>query len=211
MKKNQTNLLILNCVFVVSLILSNILAAKIVTFGSFVIPAAVVAYPITFLMTDIVGEIWGKKQANLTVKIGLACQILSLGLIFLAIQLPVAGFADNQEVFQSIMGAGVRVTLASMTAYICSQSWDVAVFHSLKAKSNGKHKWLRNNVSTMTSQIIDTSIFITVAFYGVVPNLLVMILSQYVIKFTFALLDTPIFYLLTRESKVEEELEKSII
>ena len=122
-------------------------------------------------------------------------------LIGLAILLPVAPFADNQAEFQSIMGQSFRVVAASLTAYIIAQFNDVFIFHKLKEKTNGKHKWLRNNLSTMTSQLIDTAIFITIAFIGTVPNIWVMIASQYLIKFTYSLLDTPFFYLLTKEPK----------
>lgn len=199
MKKTQQNLMLLTGVFLSSLIIANIVSAKIVSFWGLVIPAAVVAYPLTFLMTDVIGEIWGKEQANKTVKLGFICQLISLALIGLAILLPVAPFADNQAEFQSIMGQSFRVVGASLVAYLIAQFNDVLIFHKLKDKTNGKHKWLRNNVSTMTSQLLDTAIFITIAFIGTVPNIWVMIASQYLIKCIYALLDTPIFYLLTKE------------
>lgn len=197
MKKTETNLALLTSIFVMSLVLANILASKILMIGNLVIPSAVVAYPITFLMTDVIGEIWGKEQANKTVRIGLFCQLMALGLIIAAIFLPIAPFANNQDMFVGILGSSLRVTLASLIAYMCSQSWDVFVFHKLKDKSI-KHKWLRNNASTMTSQIIDTAIFITIAFYGTVPSILTMIVSQYIVKLIIALIDTPFFYALTK-------------
>lgn len=198
MKKTEQNLQILIGIFVVSLIVANIVSAKIVSFWGMVIPAAIVAYPLTFLITDVIGEIWGKDMANKTVKIGFICQLVSLTLIGLSILLPVAPFADNQAEFVGIMKSSFRVVTASLVAYLISQSWDVWLFHKLKEKCNGKHKWLRNNASTLTSQMIDTAIFITIAFWGVVPNILVMILSQYLIKAVYALLDTIPFYLLTK-------------
>lgn len=212
MKKTISNLNLLNAIFCVLLILANILASKIVQLGIFTIPAAVVAYPFTFLITDIIGELWGKNEANKTVRNGLICQIFALILTFCAIHLPVAPFADNQSQFISILGGSIRVTIASLVGYLCSQSWDVWVFHKIRNSYIKKHnttaggRWLWNNGSTMTSQIIDTAIFITVAFYGVVPNILTMIISQYVIKFIIALCDTPIFYLLTGKAKTKEEL-----
>ena len=201
MRKTEKNLMLLNCLFVVSLIIANVVASKIVSFWGLVVPAAIVAYPVTFLITDVIGEIWGKDEANRTVKIGFICQIFSLILITLAIMLPVAPFADNQLEFKSILGQSFRCVLASLIAYICSQSWDVFVFHKLKNINGEKHKWLRNNLSTMTSQIIDTAIFITIAFWGSVPNIITMILSQYLVKLVYALLDTPFFYILTRKRK----------
>ena len=201
MRKTEKNLSLLNCLFVVSLIIANVVASKIVSFWGLVVPAAIVAYPVTFLITDVIGEIWGKDEANRTVKIGFICQIFSLILITLAIMLPVAPFADNQLEFKSILGQSFRCVLASLIAYICSQSWDVFVFHKLKDKTGNSKKWLRNNSSTMTSQIIDTAIFITIAFWGSVPNIITMILSQYLVKLVYALLDTPFFYILTRKIK----------
>lgn len=200
MKKTEQNLQILVGIFVVSLIVANIVSAKIVSFWGLVIPAAIVAYPLTFLITDIIGELWGKDIANRAVKIGFICQLVSLVLIGLSILLPVAPFADNQAQFVGIMKSSFRVVAASLVAYLVSQSWDVWLFHKLKEKCNGKHKWLRNNASTLTSQMIDTAIFITIAFWGVVPNILIMILSQYLIKSIYALLDTIPFYLLTKNS-----------
>lgn len=206
MKKTERNLILLNCVFVVSLIVANIVSSKIVMLGWITVPAAIVAYPLTFLMTDVIGEIWGKEEANRTVRVGFVCQIISLIMIALSIVLPVAPFANNQSEFTSIMGSSFRVVFASMIAYLCSQSWDVFFFHKVRNWYIAKHgttkggKWIWNNGSTMTSQIIDTAIFITIAFYGTVPNIFVMILSQYLIKFIYAALDTPFFYFLTRNS-----------
>ena len=200
MKQTQTNLTILHGIFITSLLIANVLSAKIVTFWGMVIPAAIVAYPLTFLMTDLIGEIWGKEQANQAVKLGFICQITSLIMIGLAILLPVAPFADNQAEFRGIMGQSFRVVAASLVAYYCSQSWDVWIFHKIREMNTG-YKWIRNNVSTMTSQLIDTAIFITIAFYGLVPNIWVMIFSQYLIKIVYAALDTIPFYLLTRGSE----------
>ena len=201
MQKTDKNLLILNGIFITSLLIANVVSAKIVTFGGLVIPAAIVAYPLTFLMTDVIGEIWGKEQANQSVKLGFICQIISLVLIGLSILLPVAPFADNQAEFKGIMAQSFRVVAASLVAYYCSQSWDVWVFHKIREKGTS-NKWLRNNLSTMTSQIIDTAIFITIAFIGTVPNIWVMIGSQYLIKCIYALLDTIPFYYLTKGSEI---------
>lgn len=207
MKKTQSNLLILNTVFVTALLIANVAASKVVSFLGLTVPAAIVAYPLTFLVTDVIGEIWGKDEANRTVKIGVLCQLISLALISIAVALPVASFADNQEAFESILGQSARIVIASLVAYLCSQSWDVLIFHKIRDAYIRKHgstkggKWIWNNVSTMTSQIIDTAIFITIGFWGVVPDLPTMIISQYIVKWFYALLDTPFFYLLTRKEK----------
>lgn len=205
MRKTEKNLMLVNAIFITSLLIANVVSSKIVSFWGLTVPAAIVAYPLTFLMTDVIGEIWGKEEANKTVKLGFICQMISLALIGGAILLPVAPFADNQAQFTAILGSSFRVVFASMVGYLVSQSWDVWIFHKVRDAYIKKHgstkggRWIWNNASTMTSQIIDTAIFITIAFIGVVPNIWTMILSQYLVKFVYALLDTPFFYLLTRK------------
>ena len=212
MKKNEKNLILLNGIFVTSLVISNVMSSKIVAIGALTIPAAVVAYPLTFLMTDVIGEIWGKQEAGNTVRLGFICQVLSLILIALGMALPVAPFANNQDAFTAILGSTFRIVAASMIAYLCSQSWEVWVFHRVRSWYIEKHgsidggRWIWNNLSTMTSQLIDTSIFIVLAFYGTVPNILNMILSQYLVKFVYAALDTIPFYLLTNRQNKEEAI-----
>lgn len=205
LKKNDKNLAFVNGVFVTSLLIANVVSSKIVYFCGLTVPAAIVAYPVTFLMTDVIGEIWGKDEANRTVRLGFVCQCFSLLLIWLAMILPVAPFANNQREFLQVLGSSFRVVVASMIAYIISQSWDVWVFHKIRDWYITEHgsthggRWIWNNASTMTSQMIDTAIFIFGAFYGVVPDIVNMILSQYVIKALYALLDTIPFYLLTND------------
>jgi len=207
MKKTEKNLGLVNGIFVTSLLIANVVSSKIVSFCGLVVPAAIVAYPLTFLMTDVIGEIWGKEEANRTVKLGFICQCVSLVLIWLALLLPVAPFADNQAEFVAILSSSFRIVAASMIAYICSQSWDVWVFHKIRdayiarCGSVKGGRWIWNNVSTMTSQMIDTIIFITCAFYGVVPDLWSMVLSQYIVKVIYAALDTIPFYILTNKPR----------
>ncbi len=202
MKKTNDNLIAINAVFIMSLLVANVVAGKVVDLFGFIVPAAVVAYGITFLCTDVINEIWGKKEAEKTVKLGFKIQVASMVLILLAIWLPPAIFAVDFNIsFKTVLGQNVRVVFASLTAYTISQAHDVISFNFWRNKTKGKHKWIRNNLSTLTSQIIDTAIFITIAFWGLVPNLLWMIFSQYVVKAVIALIDTPFFYLLTRKTK----------
>lgn len=202
MKKTNDNLIAINAVFIMSLLIANVVAGKVVDLFGFIVPAAVVAYGITFLCTDVINEIWGKEEAQKTVKLGLKIQLASTALILLAIWSPPAVFAvDFNAAFKTVLGQNVRVVFASLTAYTISQAHDVISFNFWRNKTKGKHKWLRNNASTLVSQIIDTAIFITIAFWGMVPNLLWMIISQYIVKAIIALLDTPFFYLLTRNNK----------
>ena len=228
MKKTNTNLMICAMVFAVALVIANVVTAKTVQtgiplFGSTIlVPSAVVCYCITFLMTDVVGEIWGRKEAQTIVFSGFGCQILALCLILLAQALPAAD-ANMQTSFDMLLGQNGVFVVASMAGYLLSQSWDVFVFHRIRNRilANGgseRSRWIWNNASTMTSQLIDTVVFIGIAFgigFGwlfdpaTIGQLGAMMVGQYLCKFALAALDTPFFYLLTR--KVENpQLESAV-
>lgn len=198
----------LSGIFVGLLLLSNIVAVKLISVGSWiVIPAAAVIYVCTYPILDVLTEAYGKEAARKTVQTGFIAQLLAIGFIWIAIHLPAAPFYENQDAFETIFSAGFRVTIASLAAYVISQNLDVTIFDKLKRKHGTKQLWVRNNVSTMVSQLVDTTIFITIAFAGTMPLavLLGMIASQYVFKFAIAILDTPIVYLLVAICKKNEE------
>lgn len=195
----QNKLTLLTAFFVTSVVIANVLAGKVVAFGDYVIlPAAVVTYAFTFLLTDIINELYGKKAAQRAVFFGFYAQVFAMVMIYVGMLLP-ALEQEMQNAYEMLLGQNFRFVVASMAAYFIAQSWDVWIFNKLKDKTNGKHKWLRNNASTMSSQFIDTAIFITIGFWGSVPSLWAMIVSQYCVKLVLAALDTPIFYLFTKE------------
>ncbi len=199
--KGMTYMLITG-LFVASLVISNVVAGKILDLAGFIVPGAFLLYAITFLMTDLMNEIYGRKEATKLVQVGFIASIFAAVFIYLTQLLPAAAFATEvQGAYEILLGTNLRFVVASMLAYYISQMWDVWVFSLLRKKTNGKAKWLRNNVSTLTSQVIDTAIFIVIAFIGQVPDIMWMIVSQYVLKMLVALADTPIFYLLTRKIK----------
>lgn len=212
MKKTTNNLILLTTLFVASLLTSNIISSNGMIYTNIFIgkiqllaPAAVLAYAITFLCTDVIGQIWGKKEANFAVICGLVSQILCSLLIFITPILFKPWF-EGSDTYSALNSLG-WFTLGSLIAYCCSQTWDVFIFHKLKDKfdNDPKKRWIWNNGSTMTSQIIDTVIFISIGFgiglgmRGL--DLVGIMIGQYCIKFCLALLDTPIFYLLTRTRK----------
>lgn len=189
----------LNGLFVGLLILSNVLAVKLFSIGEWIVlPAAVIIYVFTYPILDVITESYGKEAARRTVLTGFLAQILAVLFIWIAIKLPAASFYENQESFELIFTAGFRVTIASLAAYLVSQNLDVTIFDKLKKRHGEKKLWIRNNLSTMASQLVDTAIFITIAFYGTMPigALIGMIFSQYIFKFIVAVLDTPIVYAL---------------
>ena len=201
MQKTTFNLILLNSIFMIGLVMSNLFGGKIISVLGFTVAGAIITYPLTFLSTDIIGEIWGKQEANDCVKIGIIVQLIFLALGYLSLAIPAQEASKSlQQSLTVVLNQGLRMTLASLGAFSVSQFLDVLLFHKLKESCNGKKKWLRNNLSTMTSQLVDTLIFITIAFYGVVDNLPAMVLGQYVIKLLLALGDTPFFYFFTRRT-----------
>ena len=186
--------------FVTSLLMANILASKIVVIGGLILPAAIILYPLTFLFTDVVSEIEGKESARTLVMTGFYMSIVMVAVIFIGRLLPAAPFWQNQGAYEIILGSTPRIVLASMIAYLISQNHDVWAFHWLKKKTEGRYLWLRNTCSTVASQLIDSVLFIGIAFAGTYPmkTIAVMIASQYLVKVGIALLDTPFCYLLVK-------------
>lgn len=201
MEKLSKKKLMITSFFITALVISNVVAGKIVMIGPFVVPGAFLLYAITFLMTDLASELYGRDEAQKLVNSGFIVSLFATLMIFLTGLLPVAPFASaTQEAYQVLLGSNFRVVAGSMVAYYVSQTWDVWMFELCRKKTGSKMKWVRNNLSTMTSQILDTAIFIIIAFWGSVPNILWMIISQYLLKLVIAALDTPFFYLLTKET-----------
>ena len=205
-------------IFSVSLVISNVVTGKLVDvpinlFGQHIqLPGAAVCYAITFLMTDVIGEIWGKNEANQCVRWGFICQILASLLILFTQYLPAVN-PDMQASYDALLGQNWIFVIGSLVAYFASQSWDVFIFHKVRTKmidrnpENRRNRWIWNNLSTLTSQIIDTALFIGIAFgigFGwlfdstMLPVLAGMCVGQYLLKAILAIIDTPIFYLLTR-------------
>lgn len=193
MPKNEKFFIILLCIFAGSLTLSSILANKIITIFGFFVPAGVLGYSITFFATDTISEIWGKKRANFVVIGGFFALLIALILIMLSLFWEKAPFWEGDAAYSAILGSTPRIIIGSFVAYLVSQFTDVWTFHFFKRITNSKHLWLRNNLSTMSSQLIDTVLFITIAFYGVLP-IGQMIFGQWLIKCIIAGLDTPIVY-----------------
>ena len=188
-------------IFVGLVVMAQILANKIVLFGTFTLPAGVIVYATSFLVTDILCEFYGKKKALEAVWGGFLASILLVLAVKIAIAWPPAPFWPGQEAFQATLSMTERIVLGSLVAYLVSQNWDVRVFHKLKEMTGGRHLWLRNNVSTMTSQALDTVIFITIAFYGVLP-VVPLIVGQYIVKLLIAAMDTPFIYVVRGARKL---------
>ena len=222
-KRAEWVFIVLSGLFLGSLTMLNILGiTKFISldfslFGTkipFPIAVGVLAYPITFLCTDFISELFGKKRANMVVWVGLILNIWVLFILWLGGVLPPGAETDitgnvlpdsNGWVFYEIRTATFAATSASMVAYITAQFVDVQIFHMLKKKTNGRHLWLRNNVSTLVSQLVDsTAVILITHFYAnalpkdsmgnITQPLIYFIMASYIFKALTALVDTIPFY-----------------
>jgi uncharacterized integral membrane protein (TIGR00697 family) len=191
-------LAVLATLFVTCLITANIITVKLISVWGWVVPAGVIAYPLTFLFTDVITELYGRKVASKIVWLGFGASVLMVILVVGGRLLTPAAIWEGQAAYDSVLGMVPRIVLASMIAYLASQHHDVFAFSFWRQKTKARFLWLRNNASTMVSQAVDTGLFITIAFWGTVPNsvLVNMLVTQYVIKLAIAALDTPFCYLM---------------
>lgn len=196
--------LFLATLFITALIVCNLIANKFLTvdlgFKTFVLSAGVLPYPITFLVTDILSEIYGRKKTNQVVMMGFAALIFTLFILWLGSMFPsVADSPVNDELYQAAYGNSWRVIMSSMVAYIIAQLVDVRLFHFWKGLTGGKYLWLRNNASTVVSQLVDTTLVVSVLFVGVKSwnEIGEMIRDGWMFKALAALADTPFLYLAT--------------
>ncbi|MDY0010728.1 MAG: queuosine precursor transporter [Candidatus Izemoplasmatales bacterium] len=192
---------------VLATILANIQVTKLIFLFGLEANLGNIMYGTIFLGTDVLNEIYGKKQAKKAVFIGFAVMIITVIIMTIAINFNPHPEDWAQGSLVTIFGFMPRILLASLSAFIVSQFIDVYVFDKIKTKlPENRFLWVRNNVSTIISQAIDTSIFVPIAFYGFVSNeiLLGLMLSTYAIKVIVALLDTPFIYL-AKKIKPNEE------
>lgn len=193
--------LVLTAVFLSSLVTCNLIANKFLTvdlgFKVFVLSAGALPYPITFLATDLLSELYGRRRANRVVWSGFAASLFALLALWLGGQfaaLPESPVSD--ATYDAAFGNTWRVIAASMTAYLVAQFVDVRLFHFWKDLTNGRHLWLRNNASTIFSQLLDSVLVVLVLFLGVWESeqIVATILDLWLFKALVALADTPFFY-----------------
>lgn len=198
-----TIFLILGSMFIAALVASNLIFQKFFywnPFGlfQFELSVGILPYPITFLITDIISEIYGRKKANQVVIAGIFASFFSMIIILIANHVPAIDNSPiNNEIFSKVFGLSPIAVLASMLAYLFAQFIDIKIYHFWKQKTKGKHLWFRNNFSTFSSQFIDTITVITLlCLFEVLPWSLFskLLISGFLFKILIAILDTPILY-----------------
>ena len=212
---------ILMSIFVVTLVLTNIIGTKIfLLFGEtfpqgifgepLALTAGIITYPITFLVTDVTSEIFGKTKASLMVIVGFFCSLISLIVISIVLELTPSevwltgtSYSDLDDLvlaFKTVFTLPGVLIFASMTTYLVAQLIDVNIFHFIKKITNSKYLWIRNNLSTMFSQLVDTIIVNTIFLsfgMGLSMDIVIkIIIANYFIKLLIAAIDTPLVYLI---------------
>lgn len=198
--------LILAGLFIAALVSCNLIFQKFFSwspFGlhTFEISVGIIPYPITFLVTDIISEIYGKKKANQVVIAGLFASAFVLGIVLIAESVSATEWSPvSDSTFSSVFGLTGIAVGASMLAYLMAQFIDIRIFHFWKRLTNGKHLWLRNNGSTFTSQLVDTATVLgLLCMAGAIEwdKFGILLLNGFLFKVLIALIDTPILYLAT--------------
>ena len=218
MKKTAANLRLLTMLFGVGFILSNIIGGKAIATsvwlfgGQVTLPGGIFCYAVTFLVMDVIGELWGKIEQRQTMVFGMICQLVALTLILITKQLPTVD-PDMKGAYDTLLGINIWFVTGSLAAFALSQWLNINLFHKIRGKilkegKSSKARGIWNNGSTMIAQLVDTTVFVMIAFGvglgwlasdAMRPTLFVMIATKYLFNFVLAAVDTPFFYLLTRD------------
>lgn len=204
-------------VFVTTLIVSNIIAVKLVNIFGLFLPAAVILFPVAYIFGDILTEVYGYARARQVIWTGFFCNLLAVLAIWIGGLLPAAPFwtlaydspGAAQLAYDSILGFTARLLLASFIAYLIGEFLNSYILAKLKIKTEGKHLWLRTITSTIVGQGVDSAIFITIAFFGIFApgDLFRAVLSQWLFKTAYEVLATPLTYLVVNWLKKEEGID----
>jgi uncharacterized integral membrane protein (TIGR00697 family) len=201
--------LIIACLFVTCLLISNIIAGKLVQIRGMVLPAAVILFPLTYVFGDILTEVYGFRRARLVIWIGFIANLLMAAVFTVTIALPHPTFWTEQGAFRTVLGFTPRLVAASLVAYWAGEFSNSIVLSKVKILTRGRWLWFRTIGSTLVGEGLDTLLFITIAFAGMLPAVVLfeMMLAQYVWKVSYEIAVTPLTYLLVGWLKKREDLD----
>ena len=211
LSRPQKLFVVCTAIFLTALVVAEATAGKLFTviqlpfsikilgqsFDEVVMTAGVIAFPITFIITDLLNEYFGKPGIKFVTYIGMMMIMFEFGLIQVAMSVPTASISPvPAEAFDTVFGASGRIIVGSLVAYLIGQLADISLFHWLRKLTDGKHLWLRATGSTFGSQFLDTFIVLFIAFYGpmTIQTIIAVTLFNYAYKFVVAILITPLIY-----------------
>lgn len=196
-------------IFVTCLITANIAAVKLIDILGFIVPAGIVIFPISYIVGDILTEVYGYHQARRVIWLGFFCNLLAVFAIVAGQLLPAASFWDGQEAYERILGFTPRLLIASLVAYLVGEFANSYVLSRMKVVTNGRFLWMRTITSTLVGQGLDSLIFIVVAFVGTTPTdaLMTAVISQWLFKTVYEALATPVTYVVVNHIKRKEGVD----
>lgn len=206
MNKSFKHLDTITALFVTVLLISNVASTKIVAFGPFTFDGGTILFPLSYIFGDILTEVYGYARSRKVIWIGFIAALL-MSLTFIVVgALPPAADWPNQDAYDKILGLTPRIVVASLIAYFAGEFSNSFTLAKLKLITNGQRLWLRTIGSTLIGQVVDTALFILIAFTGVVPNSLLwtLIISNYLFKCGVEILFTPVTYAVTGWLKQQE-------
>ena len=209
-KKGYSSLfVVISCLFVTTLIASNIVAVKLVSLFGLILPAAIVIFPISYIIGDVLTEVYGYGSARKVIWLGFSCNLLVVAIFWIGKLLPSAPFWGAQEAYSQILGYTPRLLVASFVAYLVGEFSNSFVLAKMKIATKGRWLWARTIGSTLIGEGLDSLIFISLAFYGAIPTqaLGATILTQWLIKCAYEAAATPLTYLVVRFLKRKEGLD----
>lgn len=183
-------------VFVTCLITANFIIVKQISIGNLVLPAAIIIFPLSYIIGDILTEVYGYQQARRVIWLGFLCNLIAVVAIWVGKVLPSAPVFEAQSAYERILGSTPRFLLASFVAYLAGEFANSFVLAKMKIRTRGRWLWMRTIGSTLVGQGIDTLIVLTIAFAGVLPFSVLgtMILSHWLVKTAYEVVVTPLTY-----------------
>jgi uncharacterized integral membrane protein (TIGR00697 family) len=200
----------ITALFVTALVTANVIATKLIEVGGLVLPAAIVVFPLSYILADVLTEVYGLRAARRVIWLGFLCNLVAVAAIALGGALPPAPFwAANQPAYERILGASPRILAASFAAYLVGELANALVLARLKVATRGRFLWLRTIGSTLVGQGLDSLVFITLAFVGTIPGdaLLLAVLTQWLVKTAYEAAVTPLTYLVVNHLKRTEGVD----
>jgi uncharacterized integral membrane protein (TIGR00697 family) len=195
--------------FVTCLLTANTIAAKLVTLGGLTLTAGIVIFPISYVLGDVLTEVWGYAAARQVIWLGFACNALMVAAVWLGGELPAAPFWKGQAAYQEILGQAPRILLASFAAYLVGEFANAFVLAKLKIATGGRWLWVRTIGSTVVGQALDSLVFVVLAFAGAVPVgvLTGIVGAQWAVKVVYEAAATPLTYAAVAWLKSREAID----
>jgi len=196
-------------VFVTCLITANIIAVKLILLFGFLVPAGIIVFPLSYLFGDILTEVYGYGAARRVIWLGFACNLLAVIAFWIGGIAPAAPFWHDQAAYNTILGFTPRLLLASFIAYLVGEFTNSFILARLKIATKGRWLWTRTIGSTLVGEGLDTIIFISIAFTGIIPSQMILtaILTQWIFKVAYEVIATPFTYLIVGFLKRREQLD----